>query len=76
MTENTLKLEIFKQLEKLNDDEQRRILQLIQSIQERPHRGTPGKELLSFAGSISKSDLSEMAQAIEQDCEKVNTYEW
>jgi len=76
MTENTLKLEILKQLEKLNDDEQRRVLQLIRSIQERPPRGTPGKDLLSFAGSISESDLTEMEQAIEQDCEKVNTDEW
>jgi len=45
MTENTLKLEILKQLEKLNEDEQRRVLQLIQSMQERSKRGTPGKDL-------------------------------
>ncbi len=76
MTENTLKLEILKQLEKLNEDEQRRVLQLIQSMQERSKRGTPGKDLLSFAGSISESDLSEMEQSIEQDCEKVNTDKW
>jgi hypothetical protein len=76
MKEGKLKLEILKQLEKLNDDEKRRVLQIIQSMQERPHRGTPGNELLSFAGTISKSDLTKMEQAIEKDCEKVNIDEW
>jgi hypothetical protein len=38
--------------------------------------GVPGKNLLHFAGTISASDLQEMAQAIEAGCEQVDLDEW
>lgn len=34
-------------------------------------RGTPGKELLRFAGIIEADDLVLMQQAIEEDCERI-----
>lgn len=34
-------------------------------------RGTPGKELLRFAGIIEADDLALMQQAIEEDCERI-----
>ena len=38
--------------------------------------GTPGKQLLRFAGSIPPEDLKLMQEAIEQDCERVDINEW
>jgi RHH-type transcriptional regulator, rel operon repressor / antitoxin RelB len=35
-----------------------------------PPRGTPGKDLLQFAGTISPDDLEAMKQAIEEGCER------
>jgi hypothetical protein len=66
----TLKKEIINKLERLNPEEQRSVLELMQSFQK---KGTPGKDLLSFAGSIPKSDLEEIEKTIEQDCEKINS---
>ena len=31
---------------------------------------------LRFAGSIDKEDLLKMSQAIEDDCERINSDEW
>jgi hypothetical protein len=39
-------------------------------------RGTPGRELLQFAGTIEPDDLALMKQAIEEGCEKVDANEW
>ena len=41
-----------------------------------PIRGTSGKELLKFVGTISKEDLEIMKQAIEEGCEQINESEW
>lgn len=72
-TAKTLKKEIINKLEGLNTDEQRSVLELMQSFKK---KGTPGKNLLSFAGSIPKTDLEEIEKTIEQDCEKINSDEW
>ena len=39
-------------------------------------RGTPGRELLQFAGTIELDDLALMQQAIEEGCEQVDADEW
>lgn len=38
--------------------------------------GIPGKQLLHFAGIISPDDLQLMQQAIQADCEIVDSNEW
>ncbi|BAZ30133.1 hypothetical protein NIES4074_25890 [Cylindrospermum sp. NIES-4074] len=38
-------------------------------------KGVPGKQLLGFVGSIPKEDLQLISEAIEQDCNQVNTTE-
>lgn len=38
--------------------------------------GTPGEQLLRFAGSIPPDDLQEIREATEQDCERVDINEW
>jgi hypothetical protein len=41
-------------------------------ITDAPKKGTPGKELLRFAGTISPEDCRRMAEAIEVGCERVD----
>jgi hypothetical protein len=38
--------------------------------------GTPGEELLRFQGLIDSASLSEMSEAIDRDCGKVDADEW
>ena len=35
--------------------------------------GVPGKQLLSFAGTIPAADLKEMEKALEESCERINS---
>jgi len=44
------------------------------AIQARP--GTPGQQLLAFAGCIPLEDLQQMQQTIAQDCRQVDWHEW
>jgi hypothetical protein len=39
-------------------------------------KGVTGQELLRFAGSIPNEDLQIMSEAIEQDCNQIDTTEW
>ena len=39
-------------------------------------RGTPGKQLLRFAGSIPSEELQLMNEAIAQDCEEIDINNW
>lgn len=39
-------------------------------------KGVPGEQLLPFAGAIPPDDIQLMREAIEQDCEQVDTSEW
>ncbi len=41
-----------------------------------PRKGIPGQQLLALAGTIPVADLNLMQQAIEADCETVDTHEW
>ena len=39
-------------------------------------KGVPGQQLLRFAGAIPTDDIELMREAIEQDCEQIDTSEW
>ena len=68
--------EIISQLSKLPREKQREVLHFVRALTTNQLIGTPGKELLRFAGSIEPHDLEVMARVIEEDCEKVNLNEW
>jgi hypothetical protein len=68
--------EIISQLSKLPREKQREVLYFVRALTVEQPVGIPGKELLSFAGSIESHDLEIMARVIEEDCEKVNLNEW
>ena len=72
----TVKKEIINQIGRLNYEHQRRVLDFARALAVTGPKGIPGKQLLSFAGTIPTDDLNAMKQAIEDGCEKVDLNEW
>ena len=68
--------EVVEQLKAMPQPLQRQVLKFVQSLVNAEIRGTPGQQLLRFAGSIPSDDLQLMREAIKQDCERVDTGEW
>ncbi len=68
--------EILRKLKTLPDHLQRQVLLFVDALQTSAIRGTPGQQLLKFAGTISVEDLAIIRRAIDQGCEQVDTDEW
>ena len=68
--------EIVEQLKNMPQHLQLQVLEFAQKLVKVEIQGTPGKQLLRFAGSIPPDDLQLMREAIEQDCEQVDVNEW
>lgn len=76
MAHSTIVQDILNQLEQLPDDLQRRVLSFAQALVPTSPKGTPGKELLRFAGSLEETDAQAMARVIEEGCERVDADAW
>jgi len=68
--------EVVEQLKVMPQPLQRQVLEFVRSLVKAEVRGTPGQQLLRFAGSIPLEDLQLMREAIKQDCERVDIDEW
>ncbi len=68
--------EVIEQLRAMPQDLQGRVLEFARTLVQPQVRGTPGQQLLRFAGSIQPDDLQLMSEAIEQGCEQVDSNEW
>jgi len=68
--------EVIEQLRTMPQHLQYQVLEFARILAKSQVRGTPGQELVRFAGSIPLEDLLLMREAIEQDCEQVDTDEW
>lgn len=73
MANTSIKDNLIDQIEKLPYDLQLRVLNFAKSL---IPKGTEGKCLLQFEGAISVDDLKQMAKAIEENCEMVDTSKW
>lgn len=71
-----LKQEISRQLDRLPLDRQRHILGYVRMLLREPPHGTPGRQLLPFAGVLGEEDARAIAEAIEKGCERVDEHEW
>ena len=76
MLNTTVKKEIINEDGRLDYEQQRRVLDFARTLATTSPKGVPGRQLLSFAGTIPADDLKSMAQAIEDSCEKVDLNEW
>jgi hypothetical protein len=63
------------EFDKLTPDQQAEVISFLRALRGTPV-GTPGRELLQFAGTISPEDLKLMEEAIEQGCGQVDLNEW
>ena len=68
--------EVVEQLKVMPQHLQWQVLEFVRTLVKAEVRGTPGHQLLRFAGSIPSDDLQLMREAIEQDCERVDINEW
>jgi hypothetical protein len=70
----TIKEQIIEQVDRLDDSRQQQVLDFARRLT--APAGTPGRNLLQFAGSIDPADLEAMSQAIQEDCEQVDPNAW
>jgi hypothetical protein len=78
MVDSQIRDELVKQLDQLPASLQRRVLEFARSLSSPTpiQRGTPGREWLRFAGTITPEDGQAMIDAIEAGCEQVDADEW
>jgi hypothetical protein len=74
MTHSPVEIEVIALLEKLPLPQQYSVLAFVRALA--TPQGTPGHQLLAFAGVIDPDDSATMSQVIEQDCERINHDEW
>jgi hypothetical protein len=67
--------ELVKQMEQLSTRMQRRVLDYARALAESTPSGTPGDELLKFAGIMTPSEADEFLRGIEEECERVGPSE-
>ena len=65
-----------KELAALTPEQQSDVMRFIQSIKQDAPKGTPGAEILKYAGSISHEDIEAMKAAIKEGCEQVDPDGW
>ncbi|HIK30568.1 MAG TPA: hypothetical protein IGS17_06250 [Oscillatoriales cyanobacterium M59_W2019_021] len=68
--------EVVERLKVMPPHLQWQVLEFVRSLVKVEVRGTPGQQLLRFAGSIPIDDLQLMREAIEQDCDRIDLNEW
>jgi hypothetical protein len=68
--------EVVEQLKVMPQHLQWQVLEFVRALVRAEVRGTPGQQLLRFAGSISPDNLQLMREAIEQDCERIDVDDW
>jgi len=71
MVNQSIQEAILSQLDKLPVEQQAQVLDFARTLTK--PKGRQGKDLLYFAGAINIDDLSLMTQAIERNCEHVNS---
>ncbi len=67
-----LREELLSEFDKLSPEKQQRVLEFTRTLTSTLPPGTPGEVLLAQMGSFhfEPGDLEEIAQAIEEGCEK------
>jgi len=75
---SALREELLRNLEKLSLEKQQELLAYARRLAESTSsfKGTSGKDLIIFSGAIEPGDLAKIAQAIEEDCERVDHSAW
>jgi hypothetical protein len=67
---------VVDRMRELPAAQQQLVLEIVRSLANQRPQGVPAKDLLAFAGVISAEDAREMAEAIEEGCERVDANAW
>ena len=79
MTTAEFKDEAIKRLERVPPKLRATVLSYLEGVGEKTAgrvRGTPGRDLLKFAGTISDETAERMKQVIEEECERIDYDSW
>ncbi len=68
--------QVLQKLKGLPYESQWRVLEFTRALAELSPKGIPGRDLISFAGTIQSDDLIIMQKVIEEACEKVDANGW
>jgi len=71
-----LEREIQDRLPALTPHQQRHVLNHVRTLLGEPVVGTPGHELLRFAGIWTEEEADEIKRTIEEHCERVDPNGW
>jgi len=81
--DSAIQSELNSYLSQLGTEDQARVIELARALangtgstEKKQLRGTPGKELLQFVGTIPPEDLDIMERVIEEECERINPRGW
>ncbi|MFL6235725.1 MAG: hypothetical protein ACJ76N_21515 [Thermoanaerobaculia bacterium] len=74
MTASHIKQKILDRLDQLSEREQRKVLEYAENLSSVP-KGTPGKDLLKFFGTIDPEECRRMEEAIEAGCGRVDPHD-
>ena len=76
MDDADLREELMKHLDQLPPELRCLVLEYSRKLARTAAKGTPGKQLLRFSGTLAPDDALAMAREIEDACERVNPDEW
>jgi len=76
MTYSVITQQVIRQLNQLPFELQRKVLDFARALALSLPKGTPGKQLLRFAGVMEPDDIQAMIQAIGAGCGRVDADEW
>ena len=68
--------EIAKYVEKLPEDLQEQVLSFVTSLTTQAPLGENGAALVQFSGSLDALSARQMIEAIDTECERVDTGDW
>jgi hypothetical protein len=75
MASSPTRQRILERLDQLSEGEQRKLLEFAENLPS-TLRGTPGRDLLKYFGTIDSEDCRRMEEAIEAGCERVDPRDW
>jgi hypothetical protein len=76
MVSAIIKDELLSRIDQLPVELQRRVIAFANALVLSNPKGTPGRDLLRFAGTLDEDSAREMQEAIEDACERVDVNEW
>ena len=71
-----VKNEIARQLDRLSPEMQQQVLQFVTSLGRSTPVGESGAALRQFAFALDPAAAREMTQAVEEECERIDSSQW